>query len=232
MTLPYLVIDFDSTLVAGEAFDELAELMLADAPDRAARVAQIAAITRAGMEGRIGFDESLQLRIGALRPDRASLARLVERLRDRVTPSVAREGGWIRNNAGRIYVMSGGFREFVEPVVRDFGIAGDHVLANTFVWDGDRVIGVAPGPLARSNGKPAVLRELDLDGPVVMVGDALSDYAPREQGAAEAFVAFVENVERPGLADKADAVATNFSEVIHFANGLGEARTLGKVAKL
>jgi len=230
--LGYLVVDFDSTFVAGEAFDELADLMLTNAVDRIARVAEIAAITRAGMEGRIGFDESLRRRIGALRPDRASLGQLVERLRGRVTPSVVREREWILEHADRMYVISGGFREFVVPVVQDFGIAADHVLANQFTWDGDRVVGVMPGPLAASNGKTASLRELGLPGPVVMVGDALSDYAPREQGVADAFVLLTENIERPGLADKADAVAANFSEVIHFAKGLGKSTTLGKVAKL
>lgn len=231
MTSPYLVIDFDSTFVTGEAFDELAGIMLSNAVDRIARVAEIAAITRAGMEGKIGFDESLRRRIGALRPDRDSLAALVEQLRGSVTPSVVRERDWIAGHADRVYVISGGFREFVVPVVQEFGIAGDHVLANTFEWDGDRVTGVVPGPLARSNGKAAVLRDLGIPGPVVMVGDALSDYAPREQGAADAFVLFTENVERPGLTDKADAVATNFSEVIHFANGLAKAKAADRAAK-
>ena len=55
-----LFFDFDSTIVSVEGIDELAQIALANAPDRAARVAAIHAITNAGMEGAIPIDESLR----------------------------------------------------------------------------------------------------------------------------------------------------------------------------
>ena len=61
-----LFFDFDSTIVSGEAIDELAQIALANAPDRAARVATIHAITNAGMEGAMPIDESLRQRMDML----------------------------------------------------------------------------------------------------------------------------------------------------------------------
>jgi D-3-phosphoglycerate dehydrogenase len=215
----FLVLDFDSTFISVESLVELAEIVLRDAPDRSARVAQIDVITRAGMEGRLGLDESLMRRVDILQPTQAHLAELVKSLKRQITPSVAKHGDWVRENAERIYVISGGFKEFMDPVLADFGLAGDHVLANSFEWTGSRASGVRPHALARDGGKVAVLRDLGLEGPVVMVGDALGDLQTREHGVADHFVAFVENIDRPGLSERADSVARSFDQIVRLVHG-------------
>ena len=210
----FLILDFDSTFVSVEALVELAEIALRDAPDREQKVAQIDGITRAGMEGRISFDESLRRRLGTLQPTRAQLEALVDSLKQKVTPSVAGRRDWIAENAERIYIISGGFQEFVVPVAAEFGIGADHVLANSFEWRDGRVSGVKPHALTRDDGKARALKELGLARPVVMVGDARSDYETRKAGVADAFVAFVENTERPGIAAVADKVVHSFDELV------------------
>ena len=64
-----LILDFDSTIVAAEGLDEIARLALADDPDRESKVLAIEGITRDGMEGRIGIDESLRRRHKSLHFD-------------------------------------------------------------------------------------------------------------------------------------------------------------------
>jgi D-3-phosphoglycerate dehydrogenase len=215
-----LILDFDSTFISLESLVELAEIVLRDAPDREQRVARIDGLTNAGMEGRISFGESLTRRVETLRPTQAHLDELVKALKGKVTPSVAAHRDWIAGQAERIYVISGGFKEFVMPVMSDYGIAPEHVLANTFEWGSDgRVSGVKSHPLARDGGKVAVLRELALQQPVVMVGDALGDFETRQHGVADHFVAFTENIDRPGVAEKADAVANNFHQIVSFVHG-------------
>ena len=59
----HLIIDFDSTFVTVESLDELAHIVLKDNPESAQRLEMIKAITRAGMEGSIPFDESLSKRM-------------------------------------------------------------------------------------------------------------------------------------------------------------------------
>jgi hypothetical protein len=65
-----LVFDFDSTIVAVEGLDELARLALADDPARERTVEAIEAITRDGMSGAIGIDESLRRRLAMLTIER------------------------------------------------------------------------------------------------------------------------------------------------------------------
>jgi phosphoglycolate phosphatase-like HAD superfamily hydrolase len=88
------------------------------------------------------------------------------------------------------------------------------VLANTFEWRDGRVSGVKPHALARDNGKSEALEQLGLPRPVVMVGDAWSDCETRTAGAADAFVAFVENTERPGITAAADMVVHSLGELV------------------
>ena len=66
-----LIFDFDSTIVAAEGLDEIARIALVDDPDREAKVLVIEGITRDGMEGRIGIDESLRRRLAMLTITRA-----------------------------------------------------------------------------------------------------------------------------------------------------------------
>ncbi|MEY5060177.1 MAG: hypothetical protein RIS45_98, partial [Planctomycetota bacterium] len=122
-----LVLDFDSTIVAAEGLDEIAKLALADDPDHEAKVLAIEGITRDGMEGRIGIDESLKRRLSMLRITRAHVDAVVKLLKKRVAPSFRKHKAAIRRNAANIYVVSSGFREYVVPVCAELGISAEHV---------------------------------------------------------------------------------------------------------
>ena len=211
-----LVIDFDSTIVAAEGLDEIARLALADDPEREAKVDAIESITRDGMEGRIGIDESLRRRLAMLRITGAHVESVVKLLKKRISPSFRRAKAELRRNAGRIYVVSSGFREYVVPVCAELGIAADHVVANAFQWSKD---GVATGydhksPLARPGGKAEAVRALRLAGTVVAVGDGITDCEIRDHGAAQEFVAYCENIERESVVARADRVVRGVDELL------------------
>ena len=215
--LPYLVFDFDSTFTQVEGLDELAEIALAGRPDAAERVAQIKALTDQGMAGEIGFQESLSRRLALLAANRAHLAPLVARLHGKVSESIRRNGDFFRQYAERIYVVSSGFREFIEPVVAEFGIAPGHVLANTFTYDAaGNITGCDQGNvLSGDGGKIQQLRDLQLDGPVYVLGDGYTDYQIREAGLAKRFYAYTENVARPSVVARADQVLPTFDEFLY-----------------
>jgi hypothetical protein len=118
-----LVFDFDSTVVALEGLDELARIALADDPERERKVEAIEAITRDGMSGSIGIDESLRRRLAMLSIERRHVDAVVKLLKRRLSPSFRRHIAAVRRNADRIHVVSSGFREYVEPVCRELGIA-------------------------------------------------------------------------------------------------------------
>ena len=215
--LPYLVFDFDSTFTQVEGLDELADIALAGQPDRTARVGQIKALTDRGMAGEIGFQESLSQRLALLGANRRHLAPLVAHLQTKVSASIRRNAEFFRTHADRIYVVSSGFREFIEPVVAEFGIDPSHVLANTFTFDAEgNITGCDPGNvLSRNGGKIRQLVLLDLDGPVYVLGDGYTDYQIREAGLAHRFYAYTENVSRPSVVAHADEVLPTFDEFLY-----------------
>ncbi len=215
--LPYLVFDFDSTFTQVEGLDELAAIALTGQPDQATRVAAIKALTDQGMAGEIGFQESLSKRLALLGAHRQHLGPLVQQLQGKVSESIRRNGDFFRQHAERIYVVSSGFREFIEPVVAEFGIAADHVLANTFTFDeGGAITGCDPANvLSRDGGKIQQLKDLHLDGPVYVLGDGYTDYQIREAGMAKRFYAYTENVSRPSVVAHADEVLPTFDEFLY-----------------
>jgi D-3-phosphoglycerate dehydrogenase len=215
--LPYLVFDFDSTFTQVEGLDELAAIALTGQPDQATRVAAIKALTDQGMAGEIGFQESLSKRLALLGAHQRHLGPLVQQLQGKVSESIRRNGDFFRQHADRIYVVSSGFREFIEPVVGEFGIRPDHVLANTFTFDeAGAITGCDPANvLSRDGGKIQQLKDLQLDGPVYVLGDGYTDYQIREAGMAKRFYAYTENVSRPSVVAHADEVLPTFDEFLY-----------------
>ena len=79
------VFDFDSTITRVEALDILAEIALADNPDKEGIVAQIQEITNLGIDGEISFTESLERRIRLLRAHKSQLNQLIEELNEKIS---------------------------------------------------------------------------------------------------------------------------------------------------
>lgn len=210
-----LLLDFDSTIVSLEGLDELAAMVLADDPNGAAKAAAIVAITTKGMEGSIGFAESLQKRLELFAPHRKHVAQLVRRLHGSIDDSFVRESGWLAAHANNIWVISGGFDDWIRPVVTQLGLRADHVIANGLVWGSD---GVARSydtsrHLAQNNGKVHAVRQLGLQGHVVMVGDGMTDYQVRSAGLANTFVAYVAHADRPMVRQAADVIGKSIYDI-------------------
>jgi D-3-phosphoglycerate dehydrogenase len=195
-----------------EALDELSKIVLSASPERDKTVAEIASITQQGMAGTIGFTESLERRLTLFAPDKDAIAALINLLKQNISLSVERNAAWFRENADHIYIISGGFTEYIVPVVAAFGIDQSHVLANSFVYDvHGKVVGFDKNNLlAQPLGKVKQLDALKLDGEIVVIGDGYTDYQIKEHGKADVFYAFVENVSRGAVTSKANKVITSF----------------------
>ncbi len=212
-----LIIDFDSTFVKTEGLEELAEIALEEKENKKEIVEKIKRITALGMEGSIGFDESLERRVKILGANKSHVERLAENLKDDVSDSVLANKDFFKKNCDDIYILSGGFIDFMLPVLIDFKIKKENILANSFVYnEANEIVGFdKKNPLSQVGGKVKALKRLALDGEVVMLGDGWTDYEVREAGLADIFIAFTENVKRDNIVDQADFVANNFDEVIN-----------------
>jgi len=217
-----LILDFDSTFIEGESLDLLAEIALEGKRNKMEVLAEVRRLTREGMEGNMSYVEVLEKRLGLFHAHKHHIAILVANLKQSVTPSIIRHTAFFRKHAGQIYILSGGFREYIEPVVSDFGIAKDHILANTFTFDDKGMVTGydTANPLAREKGKVVMLKQMHLSGDVYLIGDGYTDYEAKESHLVKAFFAFTENVWRETVIEKADRVVGSFEEVLEIVETL------------
>ena len=215
------VFDFDSTLTRVEALDVLAEITLVNNPKKEAIINEIIEITNLGIDGKISFTASLEKRIQLLNAKKSDLAILIQQLKEKVSPSIERNKEFFEKFSENIYVISCGFKEFIDDIVKDYNIPSERVYANTFVFDeNDIIVGFDnANVLSTHHGKIQCLKELNLDGEVQVIGDGYSDYVTKEAGVADKFFAYTENIEREKTIENADHNAPTLDEFL-FVNKL------------
>ena len=215
------VFDFDSTLTRVEALDVLAEMTLQGKSNKEEIIKEIQKITNLGIDGDISFTESLERRIKLLNANKSDLEGLVAELRQKISKSIASNKEFFKNYADDIYVISCGFKEFIDPIVAEYDIPSDRVYANTFRFDAQgNIVGFDNNNvLSQHNGKIQCLKQMNLEGEVQVIGDGYSDYVMREAGIADKFFAYTENVHREKAANNADYITPNLDEFL-FVNDL------------
>lgn len=203
-----VVLDVDSTLSGIEGIDWLSELR---GPACAARSAEL---TAQAMTGAVDVEAVYGLRMDAVRPTAAELRALADVYRAHQAPG-ARETVERLSRAGvAVRIVSGGIREAILPFAESLGVPPRDVHAVSVQTDAEGCyIGWdSSSPLATRAGKPVVVRGLDLPGPVLAVGDGITDLAIRTTGAT--FAAFVGFVRRDPVVQGADHVIASFDELI------------------
>jgi D-3-phosphoglycerate dehydrogenase len=217
---PYFIIDFDSTFTQVEALDELARISLKNHPDREDIYRKIEDLTNLAMEGKLSFSESLAGRVELLNANQQHLELLIKQLKKKVSASFQRNKLFFKKHANEVLIVSGGFKEFITPVVSPFHIKKKNIYANTFVFDNDgNIIGYdVENPLSQENGKVKLLKKMPLEGDIYGIGDGHSDFQLKESGMIKKFFAFTENIERKTVAEKADHVAPSFDEFLYVSN--------------
>src|SRR6202000_1741293 len=181
---------------------------------------QIEDLTNASMEGRLSFSESLENRVKLLQANREHLKQLISHLKKKVSTSFSRNTIFFKNHTDEVLIVSGGFKEFITPVVTEYYIKKENIYANTFVFDDEgNIIGYdRENPLSQESGKVKLLKELNLQGDIYGIGDGYSDFQLKESGIIKKFFAFTENIERKSVAEKADHITPSFDEFLYLNN--------------
>jgi len=215
--------DFDSTFIKVEGFDELARIVVKNNPSGKILINEICTITKLGMDGKISYPESLKRRFSLLKPNIHQINEVIQFLKTQITESFIRNKAFFCTNKDQIYIVSGGFKEWIVPIVMEFGITKDHVLANTFKFDGNGlIIGFDENNLlAQNNGKAKAIRELHLDGEINVIGDSFTDYEIKRLGIAQKFFLFTENIRRKHLVDLADYCVNDLDEFLVIEREIG-----------
>ncbi|UXX78548.1 phosphoglycerate dehydrogenase [Reichenbachiella carrageenanivorans] len=211
------VIDFDSTFTSVEALDVLGAISLKNHPEKEARLKKIADVTDLAMGGNLSFRESLEQRLSVLNAKKEHIPLLIDELEKLVSKSFKRNKKFLEEHADQVYILSNGFKEFIYPIVKKYGIKEENVHANTFVMDNEgNIIGFdKTNVLSQSKGKPALIESLKLEGEIHVIGDGYNDYEIRKEGKANRFYAFTENVSREEVVKNADHVAPSLDEILY-----------------
>ncbi|MCH6198856.1 phosphoglycerate dehydrogenase [Aquiflexum sp. LQ15W] len=211
------IIDFDSTFTQVEALDVLGEISLKNDPKRAEKIQAIKNITDLGMEGSLNFRESLERRLDILEASKPQISELISELKTKVSKSFQRNKEFFEENADNIIIISNGFKDFITPIVGEYGIKAENVFANEFIYDdaGKIIDFNRDNVLSKNGGKSKTIKTLNLEGDIYVIGDGYTDYEIKESGLANKFYAFTENVERPKVTSKADHIAPSLDEILY-----------------
>ncbi|WP_198554672.1 phosphoglycerate dehydrogenase [Flavobacterium sp. ALD4] len=211
------IFDFDSTFIQVEALDVLCEIIYANNSTRKHVLAEIQRLTDLGIEGELSLKESLTERIGLLQGNRDHLRELIDTLKNRVSPSVVRNRAFFKQNAHNIYIISNGFKEIIIPIVQEYGIKPEQVLANTFKFDHEgNIIGFdEEDELCENQGRVLKIKSLNLVGDIFMIGDGYTDYERLQGGAVSKFYAFAEGESRQIGVDNADRISPSLDEILY-----------------
>src|SRR5580693_5050841 len=164
-----VVMDVDSTLIAGEVIDLLAA--------QAGCAEQMAKITGATMRGELDFAVSLRERVGMLAGLDESVLDTV-RGELRLAPGARTLIRTLHRLGFRCGIVSGGFTQITSPLAAELGI--DYAAANTLEIAAGKLTGQLTGPVIDRAGKADALRRFAAQAGVpvsqaVAIGDGAND---------------------------------------------------------
>lgn len=165
-----LVMDMDSTLIAIECIDEVADL--------AGLKPQVAQITAAAMRGELDYAESLRQRVALLAGVEVARFQEVYDRRLVLNPGAERLLAGVKAAGLRTMLVSGGFTFFTDRLRERLGF--DYATSNTVEIAGGRLTGRVLGDIIDADGKALWLarmaNELGLPASaVIAIGDGAND---------------------------------------------------------
>eukprot|EP00752_Nemacystus_decipiens_P007101 g6363.t1 len=219
--------DVDSTVIAEEGIDILAEFCGA--------AEAVADLTSRAMGGSMPFQDALKARLDLMTPSKDTVARCLREHPPRLSPGISELVSTLHERGVVVYLVSGGFRQMIEPVADQLSIPRRNIFANRLVFDDDaendsnvgrgtgKYVGFdAEEPTSRDGGKPKVVGLLSKEFGykcVVMVGDGATDMQAKPP--AEAFIGYGGVTVREAVRDGADWFVTDFSPLIKALNESG-----------
>ncbi len=164
-----IVFDVDSTLIQGEVIEMLAA--------HAGVEDEVRAVTEAAMRGELDFGESLHRRVATLAGlDATVIDEVAEAIE--LTPGARTTIRTLRRLGYHCGVVSGGFRQVIEPLAHDLEL--EFVQANTLEIVDGKLTGRVVGEVVDRQAKAAALRRFAAEVGVPMeqtvaVGDGAND---------------------------------------------------------
>lgn len=202
-----IVFDVDSTLSGIEGIDWLAA--------RRGREVEAwsAALTERAMNGKIPIEAVYSERMKKVRPGRAEIEELGQIYIERIAPGAKEVLTELQANQIETVMVSGGLREAILPLAKELGIDQRRVYAVSVYFDADgKYSGYEEqSPMTRQHGKRLTVRDMDLRGPILAVGDGMTDSEIKP--VVDSFAAFTGFTRREPVIRQADFVVESFDQL-------------------
>lgn len=202
-----VIFDVDSTLSAVEGIDWLAA-------QRGPEIeAWSAGLTERAMEGEIPIEAVYGERMRIVKPTLLEIQQLgkvyIERIAIRAAETIAE----LRANNVEVIMVSGGLREAILPLARELGVdqKNVHAVSVFFGQDGTYAGFDDASLLTRQSGKRTIVGQMNLKGPILAVGDGMTDCEIKS--VVQGFAAFIAFTRREAVIERADYVVENFDQV-------------------
>ena len=202
-----VVLDVDSTLSGVEGIDWLASLRGAEVE------AWSNSLTARAMDGLIPIEAVYRERMSLVKPTLFEIQALSAVYIDRVAVGAREALAELRENDVELVMVSGGLREAILPLAKELGVGEErvHAVSVFFGRDGEYTGFDERSLMTRQNGKRATVKEMDLKGPVLAVGDGMTDCDIRP--VVDGFAAFTGFMRRDPVVERADYVIENFDQL-------------------
>ncbi|CAM8936961.1 unnamed protein product [Rhodiola kirilowii] len=204
--------DVDSTVCMDEGIDELAEFCGAGQA--------VAEWTARAMSGSVPFEEALAARLALFNPPLSQVQDFLEKRPPRLSPGIDDLVKKLKESGKDVYLISGGFRQMINPVASILGIPRENIFANNLLFGeyGEFKGFDASEPTSRSGGKATAVRNIRKSQDyktLAMIGDGATDLEARQPGGADLFICYGGIQLREGVAAKADWLVFNFKDLIN-----------------
>jgi len=172
------------------------------------------------MNGEIEFSQALNNRLKILNINEQHILDTIELIKNNISDTFLKNIDFIKRNNENIYIISGGFYEFIEPVANILRIKSNHIFSNSFIKNDNNYELDKTNIMAKNNGKIEVAKNLNLKGTILVIGDGYTDYEIKKHGYADIFIAYTEHVNRIKVSSLADYKSDSFSDIINYINNL------------
>ncbi|KAF5477163.1 hypothetical protein F2P56_003833 [Juglans regia] len=204
--------DVDSTVCLDEGIDELAEYCGAGKA--------VAEWTSRAMSGSVPFEEALAARLALFNPSVAQVQDFLEKRPPRLSPGIDELVKMLKANNTTVYLISGGFRQMINPVASILGIPHENIFANQLLFgsSGEFVGFDTKEPTSRSGGKATAVQQIRKAHnykALVMIGDGATDLEARKPGGADLFICYAGVQLREAVAANADWLVFSFKDLMN-----------------
>ncbi|XP_028786171.1 phosphoserine phosphatase, chloroplastic isoform X1 [Neltuma alba] len=204
--------DVDSTVCLDEGIDELAEFCGAGKA--------VAEWTARAMGGSVPFEDALASRLSLFSPSLSQVQNFLEQRPPRLSPGIKELVEKLKAKHIDVYLISGGFRQMINPVASILGIPKENIFANQLLFgsSGEFVGFDRNEHTSRSGGKATAveqIRKAHKYKALAMIGDGATDLEARRPGAADLFICYAGVQLRESVAAKADWLVLDFQDLIN-----------------